>query len=197
MTKKAKSTAEEKLYEGYLQLYKYDLEIPSLNHKKAYINLKKRELVHSADSILVLIYAPAIDSFVLCQQFRVGVFFNENQDDPFILECVAGTIDNHCSPEKTARREVYEETGLEIGTLTAIAVAYKSPGLMTEKTYIYYAKVQGIPKSGLYGVDDEEIMTHIIKREKIYKLMDGMKIIDSATLIALNWFRANQEAQKG
>lgn len=193
MAKKTKSILKEKLYEGYLKLYTYDLEIPSLNSKKSYVHVKNREVVHSSDSILVLIYAPAIDSFVLCQEFRVGVFFNANREEPFILECVSGTIDNNCEPEETARREVFEETGLQIDTLKTIAFAYKSPGILTEKTYIYYTEIKDTPNIGLYGVDDEEIMTHIIQREKVYELMDTMKIVDSATLIALNWFRVKQE----
>lgn len=190
MIKKATTIAKEKLHDGYLKLYQYELEIPSLTIKKSSINLKKREIVHCANSIAVLIYVPTIDSFVLCQEFRVGVFFNSSNDDPFVLECVSGTIDKNWGPEETARKEMVEETGLAADTLETIAIVYKSPGLMTEKTYIYYTEVKNTPKSGLYGVEDEEILTHIIQREKVYGLMDEMKIIDSATLIALNWFRA-------
>lgn len=192
MTKKAKCILKEKLYEGYLQLAKYKVEIPSLNPQKELIKSHPRELVTSADSILVLIYAPAKDSFVLCQEFRLGVFLNPNQDDPFILECVSGTIDKNSNPEDVAQKEIYEETGLSVSVLTKIARAYKSPGLMTEKCYFYYAEVAGVPQTGFHGVDDEEIKTHLIERKKVYQLMDELKIMDCATLIALNWFRANK-----
>ncbi len=189
MNKKIKTIYKESMYKGYLQLYTYDLEIPSFDAKKGAVRSKKREMVKSADSVLVLIYAPMVDSLVMCQEFRPGVFFNTNQDDPFILECVSGTIDEDKSPEEIAKKEVYEETGLTIDAVKIIASAYKSPGLLTEKTYIYYAEVNGTPEAGLHGVGDEEIMTHIIPREKIYALMDKGQIIDAATLIALNWFR--------
>ncbi|KTC87508.1 ADP-ribose pyrophosphatase [Legionella drozanskii LLAP-1] len=182
---------KEAVYKGYLQLYKFELEIPSFNAEKDHIPSKKREVVQSRDSVLVLIYASMVDSLVMCQEFRPGVFFNVAHDDPFILECVSGTIDEGKKPEETAKKEVFEETGLTIDAVKLIACAYKSPGLMTEKTYIYYAEVEGTPESGLHGVDDdEEIMTHLIPRKKVFELLDELKIIDGATLIALNWFRA-------
>ncbi|KTD33734.1 ADP-ribose pyrophosphatase [Legionella nautarum] len=190
MKKKINTIRKETVYKGYLQLYKFELEIPSFSTKRASLPSKKREVVQSRDSILVLIYAPMVDSLVMCQEFRPGVFFNAGQDDPFILECVSGTIDEGKKPEETAKKEVFEEAGLTIDAVKLIACIYKSPGLMTEKTYIYYAEVDGVPESGLHGVDDEEIMTHIIPRKKVFQLLDGLKIMDGATLVALNWFRA-------
>ena len=192
MNKKIKIKIKEAIYKGFLQLYKYDLEIPSFDEKKDPIASKKREILQTFDSILVLIYAPEMDSFVLCREFRPGVFFNPSQDDPYLLECVSGTIDAKKNAEETAKNEVYEETGLTVDTVKLIACAYKSPGIMTEKTYLYYTEVKGFPKSGLHGVGDEEIMTQIIPRKRVYELMDEMKIVDGATLIALNWFRANE-----
>jgi ADP-ribose pyrophosphatase len=192
MNKKIKIKIKEAIYKGYLHLYKYDLEIPSFDDKKDHIGSKKREIVQTYDSVLVLVYAPMIDSLVMCREFRPGVFFNASHDDPFIFECVSGTIDTNRNPEETAKIEVYEETGLTITTVKLIACAYKSPGITTEKVYIYYSEVNGIPEGGLHGVGDEEIMTQIIPRKKIHELMAEMKIVDGATLIALNWFRVRQ-----
>ncbi|CDZ76867.1 ADP-ribose pyrophosphatase [Legionella massiliensis] len=193
MNKKIKIITKEAIYKGYLQLYNYDLEIPSFDAEKEHIASKKREIVQTYDSVLVLVYAPMLDSLVMCREFRPGVFFNASQDDPFVFECVSGTIDSNKTPEETAKIEVYEEAGLRVDSLKLIAQAYKSPGILTEKMYIYYAEVNGAPKSGIHGVGDEEILTQIIPRKKIYDLMDEMKIVDGATLIALNWFRARQE----
>ncbi|WP_058533700.1 NUDIX domain-containing protein [Legionella saoudiensis] len=198
MDQKIRLTAKEPLHEGYLQVYKYNLEIPSFSPSKKLISLEGREVVHSNDSILVLIYAPLIDSFILCKEFRAGVFCNTNRDDPFILECVSGTIDKNSNPEETAYREVHEESGLVVEHVQHIASVYKSPGLMTEKTHIYYAEFFGTPEEGLHGLKDEneELLTQVLLREKVYMLMDTMKIIDAATLIALYWFRAKYHNKK-
>lgn len=195
MAKIIKQLACHKLYEGYLQLAKYDLEIPSLANAEHSLCLNEREMVHTRDSVLVLIYAPHADCFVLGKEFRLGVFCNTNGDDPFILECVSGTIEKNSNSEECARNEAYEETGLKIDTLELIATVYKSPGILTEKTYIYYAEFMGELQEGIYGLKEEheEILTQWLPRTDIYTLMDKMKIMDAATLIAFNWFRANRE----
>ncbi|RUQ95080.1 NUDIX domain-containing protein [Legionella septentrionalis] len=195
MQKKPNFISKEEIYAGHLSFYKCALVIPSLIPDKTAITLR-REVVSSADSISVLLYAPQIDSFILCQQFRAGVFLNEADDDPFIFECVAGTMEPDMQPEALARKEIFEETGLTVDSLEKIAVIYKSPGIMTEKAYFYYAEVDGEIKSGFFGVDDEEIKTHLVKRVEAYKWLDDMKIRDASTAFALNWFRAKKDKSK-
>lgn len=192
MFNKTKIIRKEQLHQGYLSVAKYDLQVPSLNEKKAARIVREQEIVNTSDSVLVLVYVPKSDSFVLCREFRPGVFLNHAKDDPFILQGVAGTIENHERPEETAHKEVYEETGLEIKTLQPIAAVYKSPGILTEKAYLYYAEITGSPKSGFYGVGNEEIKTVIINRKEVFSLMDEFKILDSATLLALTWFRVQK-----
>ncbi|KTD64123.1 NUDIX domain-containing protein [Legionella spiritensis] len=193
--KKARIARHVALYDGYLQLDRYDLEVPGLDSDHRIRTLTNQEMVHSPDSVLVLIYAADVDSFVLGREFRTGVFCNQNHhDDPVILECVSGTIETNETPQDAAKREVYEEAGLKIDCLQTIAQIYKSPGILTEKAYIFYTRVAGSPQSGLYGIDTEEIVTQIEKREKVYELMDAMNIIDSASLLALNWFRAHEKS---
>lgn len=195
MTGTIQQLGKETLHEGYLQLYKYDLSIPSLSSAEKSRQLTGCEMVHCSDSVLVLIYAPLLDSFVLAKEFRLGVFCNVNCDEPFILECVSGTIDKNHSPEETARRETYEETGLKVAHVELLATVYKSPGLMTEKTYIYYTEFPGRPEEGIHGLQEEheELLTQILPRKEVYALMDAMQIIDAATLIALMWFRMQQK----
>jgi ADP-ribose pyrophosphatase len=193
MRKEIKVLAKKVLYKGFNNVYACELEVPSLDAQKDYNRPFKREVIQCSDAVFVLIYAPCCDSFVFCQEFRAGVFFNKSNDDPFILECVAGMIDRDSLPEEIARAEVYEEAGLTAGKLQLIAKAYSSPGRMTEKVYFFYTEVAGIPQKGLFGLEteSEDIATHIVKRTDAYKMMDELKIIDSMTLLALNWFRAN------
>ncbi|STX28953.1 NUDIX hydrolase [Legionella beliardensis] len=192
MNKKVKIINQQTLHDGYLKISKLSLKVPSLSSQKDYIAINDREVINTNDSVSVLLYVPAKDSFILCQQFRVGVFLNKIEDDCFTLECVAGNIDKAECPKKAAYREVKEETGIEIKDIQLIATVYKSPGLLTEKNYLFYAEVNELPSCKLHGVDDEEIMTHVIKREKVYQLMDGMQLIDAATVLALNWFHAKR-----
>lgn len=189
--KKSRVLKTTPYYNGFNRFSVYDIEAPSLNPDKDHIHLHTREILHCSDSVSVLIYAPQIDSFVFCQQFRSGIFFNPSQDDPFPLECVAGSIGENQSAEDTARQEVLEEAGLEVEHLQEVMLAYTSPGIITEKTHIFYTEIKEIPHAQLGGLESEgeEILTHVIQREKVYQMMDDMNINDVKTLLALNWFR--------
>ncbi len=54
-----------------------------------------------------------------------------------LLELPAGTVDPGESPDATAGRELAEETGYRAGRITRIAEWYVSPGVMSERMYLY------------------------------------------------------------
>ena len=53
------------------------------------------------------------------------------------LEVPAGTIDEGESPDQTAERELAEETGFRAGRITPVCDWYVSPGVMTERMFLY------------------------------------------------------------
>ena len=157
---------EKTLYEGFNTLKEYDLKPLSLKDQEIHLPAMNREVLHCTDSIAVLIYVRSADSFLLCQQFRTGVFFNIEERDPYILEIPAGMVDPGYTPEETAIKEVREETGVEISTVECISLSYASTGRMTEKTWLYYVEIQDTPETGHFGNADEseDIKTHLIPR---------------------------------
>ncbi len=54
-----------------------------------------------------------------------------------LLEVPAGTIDDGESPDLTARRELAEETGYQAGRMTRVRDWFVSPGVMTERMFLY------------------------------------------------------------
>lgn len=182
---------EAHCYKGFNQFSVYDFKVPSLNPEKEFIEMNKREVLHCPDSVIVLIYSPSSDSLLFCQQFRAGVYLNKADDTPYPLECVAGSVDSNKTPEDIAREEVREEAGLEADGLELVCKAYASPGITTEKTHIFFARINDLPQRQLGGIPEsgEEILTHVIKRVKVFQMMDNMEFNDVKTLLALNWFR--------
>lgn len=180
-------------YSGFNHLKEYDIEAPSLQDNLDYAAPINREVIHTQDSVVVLLYLPEQDSFLFCEQFRTGVFFH-GDDNPFILEAPAGMIDEGHSPTQTAIKEVEEETGVKINAVDQIAAVYSSTGRITEKTYIFYAEIPGQPETGMFGLahEGEEIKTHILSRAETYALMDKQKLCHAPTVLALNWFRAHK-----
>ena len=54
-----------------------------------------------------------------------------------LLEVPAGTIDPGETPDQTAERELLEETGYRAARIRRIREWYVSPGVMTERMYLF------------------------------------------------------------
>ena len=91
----------------------------------------KREILRSGPAVVVLLYDPVAQQMVLIEQFRVGAYVN-HLPSAWILECVAGLVDEGETLEATARREAREETGCDVGRLEFIGAYLSSPGLSDE-----------------------------------------------------------------
>lgn len=64
------------------------------------------------------------------------------------LELPAGKLEQGEDPQDSALRELVEETGLTPGTIVSMGCSYSSPGILSERIYLYFAKdlVQGEAK---------------------------------------------------
>lgn len=85
-----------------------------------------REVVWRRDAVCVMPYDPRRDEVVLIEQFRASALFNG--DRAWMVEVVAGLIEDGESIEEVARRELKEESGLDaIGELLPINTVYSTP----------------------------------------------------------------------
>src|SRR5688572_15457731 len=69
-----------------------------------------REFVKRQDAAAVILYDPHQHRVVMVEQFRVGML-NQASRSPWMLEIVAGLIDEGESIENTIYREAKEEAG--------------------------------------------------------------------------------------
>jgi ADP-ribose pyrophosphatase len=100
-----------------------------------------------------------------------------------LLEVPAGTIDEGESPEQTAGRELQEETGYRAGTMRRIRDWYVSPGVMTERMYLFLCEdlEPGPPHLEL----DERLKTVIVPWEEALAMVGDGRIEDAKTMLAL------------
>lgn len=139
--------------------------------------------VERGDSVAVLIHDAEKDTLLFVRQFRYPTL---RHGEPWLLEIVAGAVDGGETVEEAARREVEEEVGLRLEKLEKIADMYPSPGGLSEKITVFYAK--GRYEGGGGGLEGEDVEPVELSAGEALELLDRGDLRDGKTLVALQWF---------
>ena len=153
----------------------------------------KRELFHRGDAVAVLLYDPVNDKLVMIEQFRIGAIGDE--DGPWLLEIVAGVVEEGESVKDVARRECREEAGLDVHAFETIHTFYSSPGGCSEKIYILCGLVDSTKANGIHGIADEgeDIKVSVLDYDEVVDLLESDHISSAIPIIALQWLQLNRE----
>jgi ADP-ribose pyrophosphatase len=146
-----------------------------------------REVFERGQAVAVLPYEPARDQVVLVEQFRIGAL--EVPGDPWLLEPVAGIIDEGETPIEVARREALEEAGLELQDLIPACTYFVSPGGTTETCQVLIGRVEAPSAGGVHGLADqgEDIRVHLVPLDEALEGIDSGRIRVASTIVALQW----------
>lgn len=152
-----------------------------------------RELFHRGDAVAVLLYDPAKDRVVMVEQFRVGAL--DDEQGPWLLEIVAGIVEQGESPKEVARRECLEEAGLEVHAFETIHTFYSSPGGCSEKIFLLCGLVDSDKADGIHGLPDEgeDIRVSVHDYQEVIDLLGSDHISSAIPIIALQWLQINRE----
>lgn len=153
----------------------------------------RRLSLERGDSVAVLVFNRTTEKLILISQFRYPTYKN---NDGWIIETIAGMIDNGETPEESARREVQEETGLDIDAFESIATFYPSPGGSSERIFLFYSEVSGEKAKyketgGLIG-EGEDIKAVEISIADALKKINAAEIVDAKTIIGIYWLENRQ-----
>ena len=147
------------------------------------------------DGVAALLFRPANQRVVLVRQFRYPAC---KAGPGWLLEVVAGGLQEDASPEDAVRREILEETGYAVEALESISTFYLTPGGSSERIFLYYGEVSGqtrrAPGGGLEE-EGEDIEVVEMPAEEAWKAVESGRIVDAKTLIALMWFRRRAERE--
>jgi ADP-ribose pyrophosphatase len=154
-----------------------------------------REVLRSGRAVVVLLYDPILEKIIMIEQFRVGAYVNQ-LSSPWILECVAGMVDEGETAETAARREAREETGCDVKGLQYAGSYLSSPGLADEMVSIYVGEVDATRAGGVHGhaAEGEDIRTVIFSVEEALAAADHGGVVNIMAQVALLWFARHGDA---
>lgn len=181
-------------FQGFFNVKKYTIEHTLYNG--GWSAPVTREVFHRGNCVAVILYDPQRDEVVIIEQFRAGAILTPKQEDAWLLEIVAGAMEDGETPEDVARREAIEESGCDIQELVKINEFFTSPGGTSECLTLFCGKVDASQVGGIHGLDDEDedIAVTTMKFDQAYELMQQGRIISAIPIIAIQWLYIHRES---
>ncbi len=141
----------------------------------------KREIVKHPGAVAVIALT-ADDRIVFVEQYRKPL-------ERSLLELPAGKMEPNEAAEKTARRELEEETGYTTESLTYITSFYTSPGFADELIHLYYTDRLICLKEPVALDEDEFVEVRYLTLEEAEQCVVNQEIYDAKTAYALLYLR--------
>jgi ADP-ribose pyrophosphatase len=194
MDKQFEILNKEIVYQGFFRVEKYRLKHTLFGGGwSAEIT---RELFMRGSCVAVLLYDPDADKVVLIEQFRTGAILNPEK--AWLVEIVAGAIEESENAVDVAHRESLEEAGCEIQQLMVINEFYTTPGGSSEWITLFCGKVDSTQVGGIHGLnhEDEDILVRAVDFAAAYRMLENGEIESAIPIIAIQWLALNRQKLK-
>lgn len=174
-------------FKGFLTLKEYVFRYRLFNGEMS--EEIHRQIIERRNAVILLAYDPKRDDVVLIEQIRIAAI--DNADSPWLIEVVAGLIDDHEEPEMCARRECKEEAGITVKRCKQVMSYLSSPGGNTERLTVFVGEVDAAKASGTHGLaeEGEDIRVHVVSRKQAYRWVEEGVIDNAGAIIALQWLQ--------
>lgn len=176
---------KEVLSEAWYSLYRYRFEYRRTDGRW---DSQSREVYDRGNGAAVLLYDANREKVLLTRQFRMPTYVNGNADG-FLIEVCAGVLDGE-APERAIRREILEETGFQIETLSKVGEVYTSPGAVTEILHLYtasYTPAMQVQTGGGKPEESEDIELLEFNYKEIIEYLRAGECRDAKSLILLQY----------
>jgi nudix-type nucleoside diphosphatase (YffH/AdpP family) len=163
--------AREAVYRGYLTVER--LQVRLADDAQVWLEVERH-----GDAVVVLPYDAERRCALVVRLFRAPVF--DTTGEEVLEEACAGMIGNE-DAETAARREAYEELGVDLKSLEFIGRFWSSPGVSTERHTLFLAPYSAAVRTGEGGgVSDEHEGITVVERElaELAKDVDQGRIAD-------------------
>lgn len=152
-----------------------------------------REVAERGHAVAVMLYDPDRDAAVMIEQFRPGA--HVAGWDAWLLEVVAGIIEDGESALDVARRECLEEAGVDVADFVEGPSYLASPGVLTESISLYIARVDSSQCGGIHGLPDEgeDIRVVVLPLNDLRRRVAEHKLTNATSLIAAQYLLLNRD----
>lgn len=186
--------SDEVVYDGFFKMQKRVLRHRKFNGE--WSDYMTREMMVRSDAICVLLFDPKLDKLLMIEQFRPCL---PEHESPWLLEVVAGMVEEGESDEEVARREAFEEAGVEIQRLEYMFRFVPSPGGLVEHLRMYAGEIDAsrVDLEATLGLDEEheDIKLHLFDSADVLPLLE-QEIVNASAIMALQWFALHGEKLK-
>ena len=183
----------ERVFQGYFAVDRYRLRHEQ--HGGGLGPTVTREIFERGHAVCVLPYDPGRDRVVLIEQFRPGALA-AGDPDPWLIETVAGIVEEGETVDDVARREAEEEAGLRLGRLEPLTTQYMTPGGSSESIRFLIGECDSEGAGGVHGLDAEGEDIRVFPcpvDDALAMALDG-RIRNAMTTVALLQFAHRREA---
>lgn len=181
---------KQELYKGFFKCERYEFTHALFAGGQS--TTVKREVFDRGHAVAVLPYDPNTNELVLLEQFRFPAM--QASESPWLIEVVAGIIEEGETKEDVCIREAKEEAGIEIFDLLPVSTFLPSPGACTEMIYLYIAQVDSTTAKGIHGLDceAEDIKVLRVSLDTAQDWLESGKLNNATTIIALQHLLLNK-----
>jgi len=189
--KKWETVSDKDLHSGFYRIHA--LGFRHTLFSGGWGEVQEREQFDRGNVVAVLPYDPNTRKVALVEQFRIGARYQ--QPDPWLMEVIAGMMEEGEQPEEVAIRETYEEAGIKLDKVKLAWRYLASPGSTTEEVFIYSAECDLSNAGGVYGLaeEGEDIKVHIVSIEQALQWLNEGVIKNAISIIALQWLALQEK----
>ncbi|SMG66507.1 nucleoside diphosphate pyrophosphatase [methanotrophic bacterial endosymbiont of Bathymodiolus sp.] len=198
MKKEFKVLQQETMYQGFFSLNRYQMQHTLF--AGGHSEVLTRELFQRGSCVAVLLYDPDADKLVIIEQFRMGpVGQPDKHEQAWLLEIVAGAIEEGETAEEVAYRESEEEAGCVVQEMHLINEFYTSPGGTSERIALFYGRINADDIGGIHGLDheNEDILVSTVCFAEAYAMIEDGRIESAIPIIAIQWLALNKHKLHG
>ena len=187
-------TSKKTVFKGRYKIDEYVFDFDRAAGKGRLTDVT-RLVFERGDSAAALIHDVERDVIVLAEQFRIAT---HDKGPGYIVEAIAGSVEEDEEPEDCIRREMLEEVGYRADRLTLVSNGYVSPGSSSERIFLYYAPVMTAdlvdPKASGLTAEKEDVRRVEFTREDYLARVDAA-FFDDAKAMALGFWLMAQPGQ--